>query len=157
MFLEKIPWAWTPALRNTWFSHTQWSPSRPALVSWCHTGSLQEGQDRQWSTESSQHREKECRLAYIGKKEHNLMLISQECNSIINFTASPWQEFVDVAMGVWWLQMTCEVFGAKSFSFLFLFVVGIHIWGQSPHTTSQSADNTSKTFESPLKWVNDYK
>lgn len=45
---KKIPWAWTPALRNTWFSHTQWSPSHPALVSWCHTESLQEGQDWQY-------------------------------------------------------------------------------------------------------------
>lgn len=146
MFLKKIPWAWTPVLRNTWFSHTRWSPSRPALVSWCRTGSLQQGQDRQWSTESSQHREKECRPLYICKKEHNPILISRECNSIINFTASQWQEFVDVATGVWWLQMMSEVFKAQSFSFIFLFfVVWNHIWGRSAHMTSQSADNISKT------------
>lgn len=36
-----LPWAWTPAQRNTLFSHTRWSPSRPAPASWCRTGSLQ--------------------------------------------------------------------------------------------------------------------
>lgn len=77
----KLPWAWTPAPRNTLFSHTRWSPSRPAPVSWCRTGSLQREQGPSISVKSPQHPEQ-----YLIILKHSCTMHSLERNSNVRFS-----------------------------------------------------------------------
>lgn len=79
----KLPWAWTPAPRNTLSSHTRWSPSRPAPVSWCRTGSLQREQGPSISVKSPQHPEQ-----YLIILKHPCTMHLLERKSNIRFSES---------------------------------------------------------------------